>query len=223
MVTAERAAEIMGQNIFLPQDWEDAYKLILSGQQTEAAKLFPWKEVTLISSCPLCGEIIKNCHFAYFGVDSFSGAPLNIQMLQKLHPVAAKPGEPRFERYSSDQWFSKEKFTNSVLVPGWRLLHINIVPSSRGKPWEKQRKTLAPGYAIPTLLEELLKNLLFFKKTGGYANPKEYGRCAEVDSFGLRVDTGGCNDFGRNITINHWDGNTPYPAIGIAASRKPEA
>ncbi len=210
------ARALMGKNFFGIEDWATLYGANFSQKQLRQVAEFPWGEDVLASTCPLCGKTVKDCHFAFLGLDRLNGKPLNILKLQELHPNTA---QPRFYRYTPDAWYSKEKFaTETTCDLRWYLLHTSIVPKSEDKTFDEQRAMLPAEYEVPSAIAEVSKDLLVFKKTGVYANPSRYGRCTDVDSDGSRVCVGYFDAGGLRVN-DYWDDRRD-DYIGVSASRK---
>lgn len=212
----KRARKIMEPNFFSAKDWATLYGANFSQKQLRQVAEFPWGEDILNSTCPL-GKTVKDCHFAFLGLDRLNGKPLTILKFQELHPNTAQP-RFWFYRHTHDSWYSKKKFaTDTTMSLRWYLLHTNIVPKSEDKTFDRQRAMLPAEYEVPSAIVEVAKNLLFFKKTGVYATPR-YGRCTDVDSDGDRIVVGGFGAGGLDIDL-YWDGGRDG-VICISASRK---
>ncbi len=210
------ARALMSKNFFGIEDWATLYGANFAQMQLRQVAEFPWGEDVLASTCPLCGKTVKDCHFAFLGLDRLNGKPLTIRELQELHSNTA---QPRFYSYTPDAWYSKEKFaTDTTMDLRWYLLHTNIVPKSEDKTFDEQKAMLPAEYEMPSAITEVAKDLLVFKKTGVYANPSRYGRCTVVDSDGRRVSVG-YFDAGGLVVDRYWDDHR-LDRIGVSASRK---
>jgi len=210
------ARTLMGKNFFGIEDWATLYGANFSQKQLRQVAEFPWDEDILASTCPLCGKTVKDCHFAFLGLDRLNGKPLTILKLQELHPNTA---QPRFYSYTPDVWYSKEKFaTETTCDLRWYLLHTNIVSKSEDKTFDEQKTMLPAKYEVPSAIAEVSKDLLVFKKTGVYANPSRYGRCTDVTSGGFRVYVGPFDADGLIIHSSWVDSRGCY--VGVSASRK---
>jgi hypothetical protein len=210
------ARAIMGKNIWLPEDWISFYGWKPSQKQLRQVAEFPWGEDILNSTCPLCGNVVKNCHFAFVGLDRLNGKPLTILKLQELHPAT---GQPKFYSYAPSAWYSEQKFAKETTMDfRWYLLHQNIVPKSEDKTYDEQVQMLTADYEVPSAITEVTKDLLVFKKTGNFVNPSRYARCECVTSFGDRVDVGFSGERGLFVDFCWADGR--YHSFGVAASRK---
>ena len=97
-------------------------------------------------------------------------------------------------------------------------MSLEIVPNSEGKNYQEQAAMLSQGYEVPTAVEEVLKDILYYRKNGIYLNPKRYARTTDVTSDGHRVDAGPF--FGDGLHVNYdWDDDR-WHYVGLAASRK---
>lgn len=207
------ARALMGKNFFGIEDWATLYGADFSQKHLREVAEFPWGANILNSTCPLCGKTVKDCHFAFLGLDRLNGEPLNILKFKELHPSTDQPWP------TSGTWYSKEKFaTETTCDLRWYLLHTNIVPESENKTYDEQKAMLPAEYEVPSAITEVAKDLLVFKKTGVYANPSRYGRCTDVDSFGGRVLVGVLGAYGLLI-YRYWGDGRRYD-ISVSASRK---
>lgn len=215
----KHARAIMDINIFGIEDWTALlFKADISQKQFRRVPDFPWSKDILTSICPLCANIVKDCHFAFLGLDRINGDPITILKLKKLYPADA---QPRFVSYSPNSWYFKEKFaTKTTMDFRWYLLHTNAVIGSHDKPYDEQKVMLPAEYEVPSVVTETAKDLFVFRKTKVYRNPSEYARCADLGQYGDRVvvryyDTYGL-DFSNAFLDCHRRSN-----VKIAASRKP--
>lgn len=216
------ARETMGANFFrIADDWLAFYGVALNGvilSQKQLQKIveFPWGRGILNSTCPLCGKIVRDCHFAFVGFDCINGKPLTILRLQELYPAT---GQPKFYSYAPSAWYSEQKFAKETTMDfRWYLLHQNIVPKSEDKTFDEQKTMLTADYEVPSAITEVVKDLLIFRKTGNFANQSRYARCECVTSDGGRVDVGMFSEEG--LYIDGCWGVASYGDVGIAASRK---
>jgi hypothetical protein len=67
-INQKRAREIMGKNFFGVEEWSILYDVKFSQKQLRQAAEFPWGEDILNSTCPFCGKVVKECHFAFLGL-----------------------------------------------------------------------------------------------------------------------------------------------------------
>ena len=191
-----------------------------TSKQLRDARKFPWGEDILKSTCMLCGEVIKDCHFGFFGIASINGWQLTVATWLELHPTT---GQPRFF-FTNDPWHRGQPHIDMATMQGqWYLLHKDIVPGSTDKTPEDQARMLPPEYEVPTTIVEVSKDLLVFQKTGEYPNESRWATCTERTVNTGRVPAGlvSCvGPFDKNgLYVRHWRGN-PTDSIGVAASRK---
>lgn len=213
----KQARALMVKNFFGIWECANLYQTGFSSEQLRQLAEFPWDEDVLNSTCPLCGKRVLDCHFAFLGLDRVNGKPLTILKLQELFTITA---EPRFYNYTLDARHPKEKFAaETTMSLRWYLLHTNIVPESEDKTYDEQKAMLPAEYEAPSAITEVAKDLLVFKKTGVYANPSQYGRCADAASGSFHhVRVGNFVPGGLGVGWC-WDG-VRESYIGIAASRK---
>ena len=210
------ARAVMGKNFFGVEDWSALYGVNFTQKQLRQVAEFPWGEDILNSICPLCGKVVKDCHFAFVGLDRVNGKPLTILKLQEIHPAT---GQPKFYSYAPSAWYSEQKFAKETTMSfRWYLLHQNIVPKSESKTYDEQKAMLAVDYEVPSAVAEATKDLLVFKKTGNFVNSSRYARCEDVASDGYRVGVGVFDGDGLDVDV-FWDAGRD-DVIGLAASRK---
>ena len=210
------ARAVMGKNFFGVEDWSALYGVNFSQKQLRQVAEFPWGEDILNSTCPLCGKVVKDCHFAFVGLDRINGKPLTILKLQELHPAT---GQPKFYSYAPSAWYSEQKFARETTMSfRWYLLHQNIVPKSEDKTYDDQKAMLTADYEVPSAVTEATKDLLVFRKTGNFVNPSRYARCECVTSGGYRVSVGYFDGGGLDVR-RYWVGHR-FCSVGLAASRK---
>jgi hypothetical protein len=210
------ARAVMGKNFFGVKDWSALYGVSFTKKQLRQVAKFPWGENILNSHCPLCGKVVKDCHFAFLGLDRINGEPLTILKLEELHPAT---GQPKFALYAPTVWYSNEEFAKKTTMGfRWYLLHQSTVPKFGGKTYYEQKAMLPPEYEVASAVTEVTKNLLVFRKTGNFVNPSDYARCQCETSDGYRVIVGSFGEDGLNIHGCWIDDRTYWH--GLAASRK---
>lgn len=210
------ARAVMGKNFFGVEDWSALYGVNFSQKQLRQVAEFPWGEDILNSTCPLCGKAVKDCHFAFVGLDRINGKPLTILKLQELHPVM---GQPKFYSYAPSAWYSEQKFARETTMDfRWYLLHQNIVPKSEDKTYGDQKAMLTVDYEVPSAVTEATKDLLVFRKTGNFVNQSRCARCECVTSDGVRVGVGRFG--GGGLDVDRCWGVSRLYSLGLAASRK---
>jgi len=211
------ARAILGKNFFGVEEWSSLYGVNFSNKQLREAAKFPWSEDVLNAPCPFHkGKNIKETHFAFLGLNGFRGKPLTILKWQELHPDS---GQPKFCSYTSDNWYAKEKFGNEPTCGfRWYLMPLEILPDSTDKTYQEQVAMLPADYEVPHAIEEITKDILYYRKNGICLFPIRYGRCQDVTSDGRRVRVGGFASYGLGVFCC-WDGGRSDD-IGVAASRK---
>ena len=218
------------ENFFGTGEWKFLYDVNFTDKQLRKVAEFPWSEDVLNAPCPFHkGKSIKETHFAFLGLDHILGKPLTILKWQKIHP---KLGQPQFFSYASDNWHAKdwyaEKFGNKLTCGfRWYLMPLEIVPNSAEKTYQEQVKMLPDDYKVPSAIEEVTKDILYFRKNGiyldfdstrAYLNSAMEGRCQDVVLSSERISVG---DFDKDglVIYRHQDEFCDC-SIGIAASRK---
>jgi len=208
------ARAILGKNFFGVEEWSAFYGLNFSNKQLRKISEFPWGEDILNSTCPLCGKVVKECHFAHLGLEKFKGVPLTIMKLYELHP---RTGQPTFR--ADNPWYKNEEFAaKTTLQFRWYLTHLEIVPNSTDKTFQQQTQMLTADYEVPSAIEETLKSFLYYRKNGIFLNPTKWARCKDVDSHGLRVRLGRFDSDG--VHVYNWYSGEPRSGLGLASSRK---
>ena len=213
----ELARAILGRNFFGIEEWSFFYGIKFSKKQLRKIPEFPWSEDVLNAPCPFYKDKkIKETHFAFLGLDTFKGEPLNILKWQELHPPT---DQPRFYSYAPDNWYAKELFAITLVHTfRWYLMLLEVIPNSSNKTYPEQITMLPIGYEAPQAIEEVTKSILYYQKNGIFLNPIMYGRCRDITSDGLCVSVGHFNWEG--LGISNCQGGYRDPIIGIAASRK---
>lgn len=208
------ARAILGKNFFGIEDWSALYGVNFSGKQLRAVAEFPWGEDILNAPCPFSkGKLIRETHVAYLGLDRYMGKPLTIMKWQEVHPIT---GQPRFYSYPQDK---DEKFANQPTCAfRWYLMSLQIVPDSESKTYQDQVAMLPAEYEVPFAVEEVTKDLLYYRKNDTFLNPSRYGRCQDVSSYGYRVGVGCLGSKGLNVYC--WIDDYRDVDVGLAASRK---
>ncbi len=212
------ARAIMGpKNYWGPEDWIKSHGGVYTKKQLKELSLFPWSEETLMSTCPLCGKIVRECHYAHCGLEVIQGEVLSIVKFRGFYP---ETNQPKFYAYGN-AWYNNQNFaTATTLQLGWYLTHLEIVPKSENKTTQDQVAMLPPEYETSSAIEETMKSFHYFSKTQKYVNSNRYTRCKDVTSDGRRVHAGYFNANGFRLS-GFTDGYCTY-YIGVGASRKKE-
>lgn len=210
------ARAIMGKNFFGVEEWSTLYGVNFTKKQLRGVAEFPWGEDILNAPCPFVrSKSIKETHFAFLGLQTINGKPLTILKLQELHPAT---GQPKFY-FNNNPWYGNQKFATDVVCGlRWYLMPLGIVPNSTDKTYQAQVAMLSQDYEVPHAIEEVAKDILYYRKNCSYPNPSRWGRCQDVTSAGGRVHVG---DFGsKGLDINSWFDDVRSSSFGLAASRK---
>lgn len=208
---------IMSKNFFGVDEWLFFYGVNFSKKQLREVAKFPWSEDILNAPCPFHkGKSIKETHFAFLGLDTFKGKPLNILKWQELHPATSWP---KFDSYASESWYNKEKFSNeSICSFRWYLMPLEIPPDFTDKTYQEQVAMLPVNYEVPSVVEEVTKIILYYRKNNVCLSPTRSSRCRDTASDGSRIYV---NCFASvALSIYSCLDNLPRWDIGIAASRK---
>lgn len=211
------ARAIMGKKFFGVEEWSTLYGVNLSKKRLQEVAEFPWGKNILNAPCPFVeGKSIRETHFAFLGLDAVKGKPLTILKWQEIHPVS---GQPRFYSYAPGNWYAKEEFASTPVCGfRWYLMPLEIVPKSADKKTYRDQVAILPAeYEVPLAVEEVSKDLLYYRKNGVYLNPQRYGRCRDVSSDGLRVFVGFF--VSKGLGVDSLDGGCSS-SVGLAASRK---
>lgn len=214
------ARAVMGQNFFGVEEWATLHNVNFSKKQLREVSEFPWGEDILNSTCPLCGKVVKDCHFAFLGLTSINGSPLTVAKWLELHPATS---QPKFY-FNQSPWHIGQPHTDvATMVLRYYLLHTEIVPNSTGKTPEEQAAMLPPEYEIPTTIAETTKDILVFRKTGVRPNGSKWAACTErtVKTNSARAGRVSCvGSFGEDgLFVYDWNG-LRYCFVGVGASRK---
>ena len=214
-IAVKMARLVLGRNVFDDADWMSYYDASLPKKLLRAAAEFPWSDEVLNSPCSFnTGKLVKDTHFAFFGLPSLKGKPLTVLGWHDIHPAT---GQPKFY-FNQDPWYKNEGYANKTVCEArWYLLLKDIVPGSTDKLPEEQEKMLPPEYEIPTTIVEVTKNILCFRKTDVRVNPTRWARCQEKTSGGYRSCVGCFADGG--LYVAYWYGSRDY-YFSVGASRK---
>ena len=205
---------IMGVNYFDPSDWAKFYNVVCTKKQLKELARFPWGEDVLMSKCPLCGQVVRECHLAHVGVNTVQGNPLTFVRFREFYPPT---NQSKFASYE-DAWYNNEDFASvTTLDLRWYLTHLEIVPKSESKTTADQQAMLSADYELPLAIEETVKSFHYVRKTGKYLNPKRYARCRDLSTTGGRVDVGPFVSNG--FRINCYADDAGLGALGAGASR----
>ncbi|MCH7758757.1 hypothetical protein IID20_00130 [Patescibacteria group bacterium] len=167
--------KIMGiENCFLPDDWESIYGVKLTNKQRREIAEFPWSEVILNSPCPFIKDkLIKETHFAFLGIEQINGQPLNLFHFEKCLTLFQNQPCFAFTNWPDRivNWYPSEELPKVTCDLRWYLILKEIIPGSiKKKTYEEQARMLPQIYEVPLAIEEVLKNILYWKKSDNYLN-----------------------------------------------------
>ncbi|MBI4128272.1 MAG: hypothetical protein HY459_04365, partial [Parcubacteria group bacterium] len=63
------ARAVMSYNFWGAEEWSSFFGVNFTKKQLREVKEFPWSLDVLNSTCPLCGNRVRDCHFAFVGLD----------------------------------------------------------------------------------------------------------------------------------------------------------
>lgn len=216
-ISALKAREILGDNIFGIEDWSAFYGLHLLKDELRNPPDFPWSSDILSAPCPFVkGKKIKETHFAFLGLETIGGRPLTILRFHKFHPSSGQP----FFKFHANPWYGRMRFAKITVGQfRWDLMPIEILPNSTDKNYEEAASLLPLEYEMPFAMEEVMKNIFYFRKTGLYPNGAKWGWCQDIPLPGLHVRVGRFSERGLTVYLA-WDGCRD-PHIGVGACRLP--
>lgn len=206
----EAAQEIMGENFFGPEQWLRYYGIWFEKNQLKRIADFPWDKGLLESPCPFNkGLRIKDTHFAFLGLDRLCNRPLDILRWHELNPLPAD-GKARISAFDSEQDFARIR----TCWFKWHLVLIEGIPNSSGKAHKDQISMLPDGYRASFAIEELTKNMLYYKKFGICLSPKKWNRCQDAPTKDSHACVG---EFNR---VKSCPDSKQHPILGFSAYRK---
>lgn len=219
-IESRLARVVLGRNIFTDADWMSYYDTSFTRKQLRDAGKFPWGEDILNSTCPLCGKVVKECHFAFLGITAIKGLPLTVAKWLELHPAT---GQPKFY-FNQNPWHVGQPHTDvATMQSRWYLLHKEIVPNSTDKTPEEQVAMLPPEYEVPTTIAETTKDILVFRKTDVCPNGSRWAACTERTVKTSTVSGGHVSCVGyvgeSGLHVGGWHGRRDC-SVGVGASRK---
>ena len=203
--------------IFTPEDWEKYYLYFGSDKIPPC----PWGEDILNGPCPFYkNKLVKDTHFLFIGQEimhHYDASTIigwyHTQLYMK------KLGQPMFSTFQTpDPWFMNESFaTRKTLSLRWYLLLQQVIPDS-GRTYEEHVATLPPEYGVPSAIEEVTKEMLFYKKYGARLNGRLWALCSDRTSDDYRVRVGYFSENG--LTIKSSSDDDRHRSLGIGASRR---
>src|SRR5215831_6993064 len=109
---------------------------------------------------------------------------LNILNLRRL--LGVEPS--RQPSFFDHPWYLEEPFGNQNCMPGWHLLHMDVIPETVFQPHNYYS-------SLPSAIEVVLMIFLHFERTGEHLLLKKHTWCSDEASLGRYVTVGA---FGRN-------------------------
>lgn len=118
-------------------------------------------------------------------------------------------------RYFSE---SVEAQFGDSMAPGWVRIDKYVIPESRNKDYETQKKMVVErGCSMPSVLEAVVLNLMVFAFTGERLygqEPWTYTRCTEKVDDQYPVDVGGFGSDGLSVNYHYFD----FVNFGVACA-----
>jgi hypothetical protein len=212
-IDREAARAILGKNLFGPEEWLSSYGIWFSERQLREISEFPWNESILDAPCPFVkGKSIKETHFAFLGIDRIYNKPLTVLEWHKLSPATGK------KNLKPNPWYEDQDFARvKTCCFNWYLTLIESVPKSTEKTYPEQVELLPPEYRASFTIEEVTKNILYYKTNNSYPNFNTWIRCRDV----VDVVINNCHIcVGDFVRVRGWSGDRRHSAIGVSAFRK---
>lgn len=224
--------------MFSADDWQWHYASHLSDEPA-----CPWGTDILNAPCPFHkGKTVGETHFLFLGCSQrhlpWKAVKLTIMGWYEANrlPLACPMGERLLYQASQDPWYRNELCaTQETCSYRWYLMLKEIVPGTLGKTYAEQVKMLPPEYEVPLAVEEVAKNILYYKKTlrwkkeingkscclgfGRRLNRAVFACCSDLAMGERRTAVGKFASLRDGIHIAPVNVDVPSPIIGIAASR----
>ena len=205
----QEAKELLGANHFFgPEEWEKFF-----GKKFQLAKLpkIPWSQFDIRISQEYG---IKQEHFLFLGVDKLSGEPLNIDTWIELYHGN---DHPKFASDWSDDWATDIR--NETCRSRWYSMPIGYVINTVNQTYERGQYLLPPGYEIPSMIERVSANILYYHLNGEYLDPGERGARTNAlspsDDYGRRRHVFVSGNKNAGLSYGFME---PMSTVGIAAS-----
>jgi hypothetical protein len=206
MTGSQEAREVLGENhVFGPEDWLKYFpgKVSFTGEIPE----IPWSR-----------EEIKNPgitepHFLFLGAREFDGKPLN---LATWYDLLKGPDYPRFEETQG----TEEDVAQHTCEFRWYLMLVGNVKDSKGLPCDQQTAMLPREYELPSAIERVTANILYYLLNNEYLDPLFWARTRELKvsgGYSLRLSVFGGYD--HMLRVRYFSG-AALGDVTVAASRK---
>ena len=181
----------------------------------------------LNSPCPFWrGKQVRDTHLLVLIPKRVSGKALTLDYLGELIKFPQGGGHATQYRY---YWGGIREAIGSQASGSsyWVLMTKDVLPESRAKSYEDQRKLVADhakrtglGYKVPGALEAAVVMLLHHVRSGERlysTSPLTYTRCRDKDKDGDPVFVGGFSSGGLRVIYNNYDHSD---FRGVAGLRK---
>lgn len=218
-IDIEEVEKIMGRNFWGVKDWLSYCNVVFTKEQISEIMESSFDTDILNAPCPFeMGKSIKETHFAFLGLDEIRHKPLTIIEFQELISM-----RNRSSLFPKKRWYKTESFANNkTCALRLYLMPLAIIPKSTEKIFQEQLAILPEDYEVPSAIEEVFKDILYYKKNGILLNPSKWAMCQDITSWGERdrVAVGAFNINDEGLSINHFfDGKRNF-FIGPATSLK---
>ncbi len=157
-VHQEVASLIMGpQNVWLPSDWHQYYGYRLSRKELAKAKEIPFSRETLLWA--------KDDYFLFYAVPYLKGEDnlLTVWGLWRLVRGSSCGG-----KLEIGPWLRNNRFDclDTETLSGWQLVNKSFIPGTLNKSYSEQLNKLAQHLEPPSAIQEAMKTVLLYMKTG---------------------------------------------------------
>jgi hypothetical protein len=201
------AIGILGKDcVFSFEDWWKFF-----GDQLGYGKLefpsnwLPWNKETIRNA------VKYQKHFLFPGLPSIGGKPLNMLTWESL---TSGTKDPRF-CLTSHRW---DQF--STCCSRWYLMPMGSYIGTLGQSFEIQKGILGDNYEVPSAIERVTANFLFYLKNGVYLDFSSRVRTSEEQILVLGSEiTGSIQITNSGLVVYPVSTNT-QSGVGLAASLK---
>lgn len=203
----ELAKAIMPKGHFFgPEDWLTHFGGRVKFNKTQLTKVaeIPWSEEELKNPG------INQPHFLFLGIEKLDGKSLNLPKWHEVYP--SREEHPKFH---TDSWYLEEPYAKDTCQLCWYLMPVGAVKGSDNHTRRYQQAMLLDSYEVPSIVERVMANILFYLLNSKYLDQELYARTR--DKGGRQVSVGGW--FNHGVRIDNWN-VVNYSYIGVAASRK---
>lgn len=197
-----RARQIMGSNMFGPEDVIKHFGVQVTRRQLAALAEIPFSEETLV--------VCRNTHVL---VAVPTASILNIQRAVKVKFPAGQKS-----LFYKQDWCNKEAFAKEKEQVGWYLVRKIPVENSTGKTWDEQQALLDKDEETPSARVMVYMTIAYFLATGEHLFKGIFVRCSDLDSRGRRVCVGFFDADGLSV-YHCWD-NGRHDRFGVSSAWK---